>query len=99
MTYKELSERLTKTLREKVTKDIEAVVWLDKQVGIKFEVIFTGFDPETEICSGVVTNRGEVNFYRKSSMLPLSETTTLAPYQITKLKKLVKKFLEGAITP
>ena len=42
----------------------------------------------------------EVEFYRKSSILPLSETTNLTPYQITKTKKLVKKFLEETpLTP
>lgn len=94
MDYKELSERLTKALNEKVDSYIEAVVWLDKQVGIKFEVIFTGFDPETEICSGFLNNENKVEFYRKSSTLPSSETTGLTPYQLTKTRKLVKKFLE-----
>lgn len=42
MDYKELSERLTKSLNEKVDKEIEAIVWLDKQSGIEFEVFLQG---------------------------------------------------------
>jgi hypothetical protein len=94
MDYKELSEKLTNTLNEKVDKDIEAIVWLDKQGGIEFEVFYTGCVDEALICSGFLSNENEVEFYRKSSILPLSETTSLTPYQITKTKKIVKKFLE-----
>ena len=96
MDCKELSKKLTKTLNEKVDKDIEAVVWIDKQGGIEFEVFYTGYSSEALICSGFLSNVNEVEFYRKSPMLPLSETTDLTPYQITKTKKLVKKFLEEA---
>lgn len=99
MDYKELSEKLTNTLNEKVGKDIEAVVWLDKQVGIEFEVFYTVYVDEALICSGFLSNENKVEFYRKSSILPLSETTSLTPYQITKTKKLVKKFLEATLTP
>lgn len=99
MDYKELSEKLTNTLNEKVNKDIEAVVWLDKQVGIEFEVFYTVYVDEALICSGFLSNENKVEFYRKSSILPLSETTSLTPYQITKTKKLVKKFLEATLTP
>lgn len=91
---KKATEKLTNTLNEKVDKDIEAIVWLDKQVGIKFEVFYTGYVSETMICSGFLNNESKVEFYRKSSMLPLSDTTALTPYQITKTKKLVKKTLE-----
>lgn len=91
---KKATEKLTNTLNEKVDKDIEAIVWLDKQVGIKFEVFYTGYVSETLICSGFLNNENKVEFYRKSSMLPLSDTTALTPYQITKTKKLVKKTLE-----
>lgn len=94
MDYKELSEKLTNTLNEKVDKDIEAIVWLDKQGGIEFEVFYTGCVDEALICSGFLSNENKVEFYRKSSILPLSETTSLTPYQITKTKKIVKKFLE-----
>lgn len=100
MTYKELSEELTKVLNEKVDKDIEAIVWLDKQGGIEFEVFYTGYVDEALICSGFLSNENKVEFYRKSSILPLSETTNLTPYQITKTKKIVKKFLEETpLTP
>lgn len=91
---KKATEKLTNTLNEKVDKDIEAIVWLDKQVGIKFEVFYTGYVSETLICSGFLNNESKVEFYRKSSMLPLSDTTPLTSYQITKTKKLVKKTLE-----
>ena len=94
MDCKRLTETLTNTLNEKVDKDIEAIVWLDKQVGIKFEVFYTGYVSETLICSGFLNNESKVEFYRKSSMLPLSDTTPLTSYQITKTKKLVKKTLE-----
>lgn len=94
MDYRELSEELTKALREKVDKEIDAIVWLNKQGGVEFEVTYIGFSVEAEICSGFVSNGGEVEFYRKSSGLPLSDTTNLTPYQITKTRKLVKKFLE-----
>lgn len=96
MDYRELSEGLTRALNEKVDKEIEAIVWLGKEGSIKFEVFYTGYDNEALICSGFLSNVNEVEFYRKSSMLPLSETTDLTPYQITKTKKLVKKFLEEA---
>lgn len=99
MGYRELSERLTKILNEKVDKEIEAIVWLEKQGGIKFEVFYTGYPSEALICSGFLDNENKVEFYRKSSMLPLSDTTNLTPYQITKTKKLVKKFLEATLTP
>ena len=99
MDYKELSERLTKSLNEKVDKEIEAIVWLDKQSGIEFEVFFTGYASEALICSGFLDNENKVEFYRKSSTLPLSDTTNLTPYQIAKTKKLVKKFLEATLTP
>ena len=91
---KKITEKLTNILNEKVDKDIEAIVWLDKQVGIKFEVFYTGYAGETLICSGFLKNENKVEFYRKSSILPLSDTTTLTPYQIKKKKKLVKKILE-----
>lgn len=91
---KKATEKLTNTLNEKVDKDIEAIVWLDKQGGIEFEVFYTGFVDEALICSGFLNNENKVEFYRKSSMLPLSDTTLLTPYQITKTKKLVKKTLE-----
>lgn len=94
MDCKKLSEELTKALREKVDKEIDAIVWLNKQGGVEFEVTYIGFSVEAEICSGFVSNGGEVEFYRKSSGLPLSDTTNLTPYQITKTRKLVKKFLE-----
>lgn len=94
MDCKRLTEKLTKTLNEKVDKEIEAIVWLDKQVGIEFEVFYTGYVSEALICSGFLSNRNKVEFYRKSSILPLSDTTNLTPYQITKTKKLVKKILE-----
>lgn len=96
MDYKVLSEQLTRTLNEKVDSYIEAIVWLEKEGGIRFEVTYTGYWVGVEICSGFVNNENKVEFYRKSSTLPLSETTNLTPYQITKTKKLVKKFLEGA---
>jgi len=100
MDYKEQSDKLTNTLNEKVDKDIEAIVWLDKQGGIEFEVFYTGYVEEALICSGFLSNENKVEFYRKSSILPLSETTNLTPYQITKTKKLVKKFLEETpLTP
>lgn len=66
---KKLSEELTKALREKVDKEIDAIVWLNKQGGVEFEVTYTGYTVETEICSGFLSNRGEVEFYRKSSSL------------------------------
>lgn len=91
---KKATEKLTNTLNEKVDKDIEAIVWLEKQGGIEFEVFYTGFVSEATICSGFLNNENKVEFYRKSSMLPLSDTTALTPYQITKTKKLVKKVLE-----
>lgn len=91
---KKATEKLTNTLNEKVDKDIEAIVWLDRQGGIKFEVFYTAYVDEALICSGFLSNENKVEFYRKSSMLPLSETTNLTPYQITKTKKLVKKILE-----
>ena len=94
MDCKRLTEKLTKTLNEKVDKEIEAIVWLDKQVGIEFEVFYTGYVSEALICSGFLNNENKVEFYRKSSTLPLSDTTDLTPYQITKTKKLVKKILE-----
>lgn len=97
MDFKELSEKLTKTLNEKVDKDIEAIVWLEKQGGIEFEVFYTGYASEALICSGFLNNENKVEFYRKSSTLPLSDTTNLTPYQITKTKKLVKKIL-GELT-
>ena len=99
MDYRELSERLTKTLNEKVDKEIEAIVWLDKRSGVIFEVTYTGYIVEAVVCSGFLNNENKVEFYRKSSMLPLSDTTDLTPYQITKTKKLVKKFLEASLTP
>ena len=100
MDYKEQSDKLTNTLNEKVGKDIEAIVWLDKQGGIEFEVFYTGYVEEALICSGFLSNENKVEFYRKSSILPLSEKTNLTPYQITKTKKLVKKFLEETpLTP
>lgn len=99
MDYKELSEELTKALNEKVDKEIETIVWLDKQSGIEFEVCYTGYASEVLICSGFLSKVNKVEFYRKSSILPLSDTTPLTPYQITKTKKLVKKFLEGTFTP
>lgn len=100
MDNKELSEKLTNTLNEKVDKDIEAIVWLDKQGGIEFEVFYTGCVDEALICSGFLSNENKVEFYRKSSILSLSETTSLTPYQITKTKKIVKKFLEETpLTP
>lgn len=91
---KKATEKLTNTLNEKVDKDIEAIVWLEKQGGIEFEVFYTGFVSESTICSGFLNNENKVEFYRKSSMIPLSDTTDLTPYQITKTKKLVKKVLE-----
>ena len=94
MDCKRLTEKLTKTLNEKVDKEIKAIVWVDKQCGIEFEVTYTGYSVETLICSGFLSNRNKVEFYRKSSILPLSDTTNLTPYQITKTKKLVKKILE-----
>lgn len=94
MDCKRLTEKLTKTLNEKVDKEIEAIVWLDKQVGIEFKVFYTGYVSEALICSGFLNNENKVEFYRKSSTLPLSDTTDLTPYQITKTKKLVKKILE-----
>lgn len=100
MDYKEQSDKLTNTLNEKVDKDIEAIVWLDKQGGIEFEVFYTGYVEEALICSGFLSNENKVEFYRKSSIRPLSDTTPLTPYQITKTKKLVKKFLEETpLTP
>lgn len=100
MDYKELSEKLTNTLNEKVDKEIEAIIWLDKQGGIEFEVCYTGYASEVLICSGFLSKVNKVEFYRKSSMLPLSDTTPLTPYQITKTKKIVKKFLEETpLTP
>lgn len=91
--YKKITEKLTNILNEKVDKDIDAIVWL-KQGGIEFEVFYTGYVDEALICSGFLSNENKVEFYRKSSILPLSETTNLTPYQITKTKKLVKKILE-----
>ena len=91
---KKATEKLTNTLNEKVDKDIEAIVWLDKQGSIEFEVFYTGYVDEALICSGFLSNENKVEFYRKSSILPLSEKTNLTPYQITKTKKLVKKILE-----
>lgn len=91
---KKATEKLTNILNEKVDKDIEAIVWLEKQGGIEFEVFYTGLVSEATICSGFLNNENKVEFYRKSSMLPLSDTTDLTPYQITKTKKLVKKVLE-----
>lgn len=88
--YKKITEKLTNILNEKVDKDIDAIVWL-KQGGIEFEVFYTGYVDEALICSGFLSNENKVEFYRKSSILPLSETTNLTPYQITKTKKLVKK--------
>lgn len=99
MDYKALSEQLTRTLNEKVDKEIEAIVWLEKQGGVEFEVFYTGYASEVLICSGFLSKVNKVEFYRKSSILPLSDTTPLTPYQITKTKKLVKKFLEGTLTP
>jgi len=96
MDYKALSEQLTRTLTEKVDKEIEAIVWLEKEGGIEFEVFYTGYSSEALICSGFLNNENKVEFYRKSYTLPLSHTTDLTPYQITKTKKLVKKFLEEA---
>jgi hypothetical protein len=94
MDYKALSEQLTRTLNEKVDSYIEAIVWLEKEGGIRFEVTYTGYWVGAEICSGFLNNENKVEFYRKSSTLPLGETTALTPYQITKTRKLVKKFLE-----
>jgi len=91
---KKITEKLTNTLNKKVDKDIEAIVWLDKQGGIEFEIFYTGYVDEALICSGFLSNENKVEFYRKSSILPLSETTNLTPYQITKTKKLIKKILE-----
>lgn len=91
---KKITEKLTNTLNEKVDKDIGATVWLGKKGGVEFEVAYTGYSCETEICSGVLNNENKVEFYRKSSTLPLSDTTNLTPYQITKTRKLVKKILE-----
>lgn len=80
-------------MNEKVDKDIDAIVWL-KKGSIEFEVTYTGYNVEAEICSGFLKNENKVEFYRKSSILPLSDTTNLTPYQITKTRKLVKKILE-----
>lgn len=91
---KKATEKLTNILNEKVDKDIDVIVWLDKQVGIRFEVVYTGFASESTICSGFLNNENKVEFYRKSSTLPLSDITILTPYQITKTRKLVKKTLE-----
>lgn len=91
---KKSTEKLTNTLNEKVDKDIDAIVWLEKRGSIEFEVFYTGYVGEVLICSGFLNNENKVEFYRKSSMLPLSDTTPLTPYQITKTKKLVKKTLE-----
>lgn len=93
MDFKELSEQLTRTLTEKVDKEIEAIVWLEKEGNIEFEVFYTGYSSEALICSGFVNNENKVEFYRKSSTLPLSHTTGLTPYQLTKTRKLVKKIL------
>lgn len=90
---KKITEKLTNILNEKVDKDIDAIVWL-KKGSIEFEVTYTGYSVETTICSGFLNNENKVEFYRKSSILPLSDTTNLTPYQITKTKKLVKKILE-----
>lgn len=97
MDCKIVEEKLIRVLKEKVDKDVEATVWLDKQGGIEFEIVYTGYASETVICSGFLNNVNKVEFYRKSSLLPLSDTTALTPYQITKTKKLVKKLLEGAV--
>ena len=97
MDYKALSEQLTRTLNEKVDSYIEAIVWLEKEGGIRFEVTYTGYWVGAEICSGFLNNENKVEFYRKSSTLPLSETTGLTPYQLTKTRKLVKNFL-GELT-
>lgn len=91
---KKITEKLTNILNEKVDKDIGATVWLGKKGGIEFVVTYTGYSVETEICSGFSNNENRVEFYRKSSTLPLSDTTNLTPYQITKTRKLVKKILE-----
>ncbi len=90
---KKITEKLTNILNEKVDKDIDAIVWL-KEGSIEFEVFYTGYVNEALICSGFLSNENKVEFYRKSSILSLSETTNLTPYQITKTKKLVKKILE-----
>lgn len=97
MDCKKVEEKLIRVLKEKVDKDVEATVWLDKQGSIEFEIVYTGYASETVICSGFLNNVNKVEFYRKSSLLPLSDTTALTPYQITKTKKLVKKLLEGAV--
>lgn len=99
MDCKQIEAELTKILNEKVDKDVEAIVWLEKEGGIEFEVCYTGYASEVLICSGFLSKVNKVEFYRKSSILPLSDTTPLTPYQITKTKKLVKKFLEGTLTP
>ena len=90
---KKITEKLTNILNEKVDKDIDAIVWF-KKGSIEFEVTYTGYCVEATICSGFLNNENKVKFYRKSSILPLSDTTNLTPYQITKTKKLVKKILE-----
>lgn len=90
---KKITEKLTNILNEKVDKDIDAIVWL-KKGSIEFKVTYTGYSVEAEICSGFLNNENKVEFYRKSSILPLSDTTNLTPYQITKTRKLVKKILE-----
>lgn len=90
---KKITEKLTNILNEKVDKDIDAIVWL-KKGSIEFEVAYRGYSVEATICSGFLNNENKVEFYRKSSILPLSDTTNLTPYQITKTKKLVKKILE-----
>ena len=99
MDCKQIEAELTKALNENIDKDIEATVWSDKQGGIEFEVFYTGYASEVLLCSGFLSKVNKVEFYRKSSILPLSDTTPLTPYQITKTKKLVKKFLEGTLTP
>lgn len=97
MDCKQIEAELIKALNENIDKDIEATVWSDKQGGIEFEVFYTGYASEVLICSGFLSKVNKVEFYRKSSTLPLSVTTPLTPYQITKTKKLLKKLLEQTI--
>lgn len=97
---RELAEKLGNYLSDNVEKGITALISTNnhKSDTYDFEVLDSSSNTsEVLLCSGNVNRNGDVIFDRKSSSLPLSETTALTPYQITKTKLRTKKYLSATI--
>ena len=97
---RELAGGLGAYLSDNIEKGITALISPNshKSDTYDFEVLDSSSNTsEVLLCSGNVNRNGDVIFDRKSSSLPLSETTALTPCQITKTKLRTKKYLSATI--